>query len=880
MQALLNAIGLNNRNNVNENNQQNDENQNNRRQRRDDSGIINWNVIQAHSWTDTLYVQGVTYLESSEIPEGWSEKKRYLFKQRMKPYSVKDNALVLIDHHVPRWLMYDGVPTHAYTGELPVVYKVAKKSVIQSTLESYLKDPMLTGYSRDALYDKVVRDKWLGISKREIDTFLKNTDMISKGKAKFRAPIVKSYRPLFPMQHWQIDLIDMQAYKDDNQFYSWIVVIIDIFSKFVYVYPIMKKEPKFVANILNRIFLNGDIPKMIQHDDGTEFKGDVTKLLKEFNVKDITNAPYSPQTNGFVENKNKQIKNYIVTYMTSRKTETYYDVLNRIAFNINNTKHSVTKMTPFQIHRGVDIDTNRSIEIMKYSLNHQDNDLRFVEDNVDDEQQEILNKYVESAKKSYDRRVGLVKGIIHRVADKRERVDEQNAFNHPLVVGDKVHVGLTQFMNPGRKPIYIELRDRNGLTVEQLHPEHASPKTVIIDKKTPYKMYDYEFVVHSITKQGNKQYYILSIKINNELLFVYQKIKDNVFSDKMYRSQLYLIKNPPQFIPPRQYPYVDPDNPFVNPPGNDNNNTPPNPPVRNNNNTPRSPPMQPPRNNPPQRTPGTRKNNRNITRKNADRLLNGLKQPGHIQKFQPVYITIAFVLTNVRQITTLSGEIVEYKKNKKWKIRIYDPASKYSEDKGVVNKDGYFHLDTELNFDKYGVLNVENGWTFTRPEEIRKNFPNIFDPRTGVILRTQNVARNLSSDEMVSLLNIIQSDRRYGKMKEKRPLVYIDAYYEVLVPRKKEIRLMKYTGFLKMYFPPNSLIPGVINGEAVPDENNRNTGDFGTWIIEYIDPNAYGENEKTVYIELKPSTYKRKVALGWSFHNPVELRKQFYDVFS
>jgi len=873
MQALLNAIGINN----NEQNNQNENNQNRQQNRRNDTGVINWNVIQAHRWPDTLYDQGIAYLESSEIPEGWSEKKRYLFKQRMKPYSVKDNGLVLIDHHVPRWLMYDGVPTQAYTGELPVVYKVAKESIIQSTLESYLKDPMLTGYSRDALYDKVVRDKWLGISKREVDAFLKNTDMISKGKAKFRAPIVKSYRPLFPMQHWQIDLIDMQAYSEDNQFYSWIVVIIDIFSKFVYVYPIMKKEPKFVANILNRIFLNGDIPKMIQHDDGTEFKGDVTKLLKDFNVQDITNAPYSPQTNGFVENKNKQIKNYIVTYMTTRKTERYYDVLNRIAFNINNTKHSVTKMTPFQIHRGIDIDTNRGIEKMKYSLNAPD-DMRFEEDNVDDEQQELLDKYVESAKKSYDRRVGLVKGIIHRVADKRERVDEQNAFNHPLVIGDKVHVGLSQFMNPGRKPIYIELRDQNGLTVEQLHPEHAVPKTVIIDKKTPYKMYDYEFVIHSITKQGNKQYYILSMKRNNERLFVYQKIKQNVFSDKMYRSQLYLIKNPPQFIPSRQYPYVDPDNPFVNQPGNNNS---PSPPMRppGNNNTPPDPPMRPPGNNnntSQRRTPGPR----NITRANAERLLSGLKQPGNIQKFQPVYVTIAFVLTNVRQITTLSGEIVEYKKNRKWKIRIYDPGSKYTENKNVVNKDGYFHLETDLNFDKYNVLNVENGWTFTRPEEIRKYFPNIFETsrRVTPVSRTKNNARSLSQEEMLSLLNLVQSDRRYEKIKEKRPLVYVDVYYEV--QGKKKINFKKYTGYLKMYFPPNTRIPRAINGEAVPNENNRNTGDFGTWIIEYIDPNAYGENEQTIYVELKPSSYNKKEALGWSFQNPAELRKQFSDIFS
>tara|TARA_Y100000389_G_scaffold204361_1_gene256477 strand:+ start:18092 stop:20608 length:2517 start_codon:yes stop_codon:yes gene_type:complete len=838
MQALLNAIGLNNQNKQNIR-----------------TGVINWNVIQAHIWTDALYDHGIKYIESSEIPEGWSEKRTYLFKQRMKPYSIMDNTLVLVDHHIPRWLMYDGVPIQAYTGELPVVYKVAKESIIKNTLESYLKDPMLTGYSRDALYDKVVRDKWLGISKREVDTFLKNTDMISKGKAKFKAPIVKSYRPLFPVQHWQIDLIDMQAYADNNQFYSWIVVIIDIFSKFVYVYPIMKKEPKFVVNILNRIFLNGDIPKMIQHDDGTEFKGDVTKLLKDFKVKDITNAPYSPHTNGFVENKNKQIKNYIITYMTSRKTERYYDVLDRIAFNINNTKHSVTKMTPFQIHRGIDIDTNRCIEKMKYSLNPPEH-LRFEEDNVDAEQQEILDKYVESAKKSYDRRVGLVKGIIHRVADKRERVEEQNAFNHPLVVGDKVRVGLTQFMNPGRKPIHIELRDQNGLTVQQLHPEQVIPKTVIIDKKTPYKMYDYDFVIHSVIKQNNKQYYLLSTKVDNERLFVHQKIKQNVFSDKMYRSQLYLIKNPPQFIPHGKYPYVDPDNPYVSPGGN--NNTP----VNNN-------------------VGSTSR----ITRKNAERLLNALKQPGNIQKFQPVYITIAFVLTNVRQITTLSGEIVQFKKDKKWKIKIYDPESKYTEDKNVVNKDGYINLESDLNFGKYNVLNVENGWTFTRPETIRSNFPNIFTPGMGLppILRTNNGPRNISLDEMLQIMNVIQIDRQYDKMKEKRPLVYVDVYYEVLMPLKKgggeRVKLEKYTGYLKMFFPPNTSIPNTIPGEAVPNQNNRGTGIYGTWIIEYLDPNAYGQNEQTIYIELKPSNYRKKVVFGWTFHNSTELRKQFYDIF-
>ena len=799
-------------------------------------------------------------------------------------YSLKDEEIVLIDHHIPRWLTYDGVPTQSYTGELPVTYTVVKESKIRDILATYLKDPMLTGYSRDALYDKVVRDRWLGISKRDVESFLKNTDLISKSKASFTAPVIKSYRPLFPMQHWQIDLIEMseQSIVEANQFYRFLVVIIDIFSKFVYIYPIQKKEPQFVASILNRIFLNGDIPKIIQHDDGSEFKGSVTKLLKNFNIKDISNLPYSPQTNGFVENKNKQVKNMIQTYMATRRTKVYYNIIDRVAFNINNTKHSVTRMTPFQVHRGIDI--NNKVEKLSYSLDPPDEDI------IDEEQKELIDKYVESAKKSYDRRIGLVKGIIHRVADKRERVEEQNAFTHPIVIGDKVHVGLKQFMNPGIKPIYISLKDANGLTVESANPDNVIPKTVRIDKKTPYKMYEYEFTVDSIVKQGNKQYYILSIIRDNEKLFVYQMLKPNVFSNKMYRSQIYLIKNPPQYIPAREFPYVDPDNPFITP---GNNNTPRQPPGNNNaprqspgnNNAPRQPPgnnnaprQSPGNNNAPRQPPGNNNTPREresmqklstaLTSKQAERLLNVLRDG--IKKYAPVYVKIAFVHVNKGTIQTIDGEIVKY--NKRWTVRVYDPED---ED---ADRDGYFYVYAELKSTLYKVMNKENGWTFSYPDTIRKDFPHIFNPSKGgrPVPRSPDHQKEISMNDMKKIMRVIEKDRTFGKIKEKRPHVYVNVSYQI--KRKKGFAYASFTGYLKMYFPKNTRIPNIIPGEAVPE--NKTTGEFGIWIVEY-DDDAYNDGVQTEYVSLHPDKYaKKNVDFGWSFHNPVELRKQFSDVLS
>ena len=75
---------------------------------------------------------------------------------------------------------------------------------------------------------------------------------------------------MFPFEHWQMDLIDMsrEDLRIANKSYTWIIVIIDIFSKFVYIHPIVNKEPNTVSAVLEKIFLSGDIPKKIQHDDG------------------------------------------------------------------------------------------------------------------------------------------------------------------------------------------------------------------------------------------------------------------------------------------------------------------------------------------------------------------------------------------------------------------------------------------------------------------------------------------------------------------------------------------------------------------------------------------------------------------------------------
>ena len=47
---------------------------------------------------------------------------------------------------------------------------------------------------------------------------------------------------------WAADLIDMQAFSKDNNVIKYLLTVIDIFSKFVWIVPLKRKTEQEVAN--------------------------------------------------------------------------------------------------------------------------------------------------------------------------------------------------------------------------------------------------------------------------------------------------------------------------------------------------------------------------------------------------------------------------------------------------------------------------------------------------------------------------------------------------------------------------------------------------------------------------------------------------------
>ena len=54
---------------------------------------------------------------------------------------------------------------------------------------------------------------------------------------------------------WAADLIDMQEFSNDNNGIKYLLTVIDIFSKFVWIIPLKRKTGQEVANAFSRILM-------------------------------------------------------------------------------------------------------------------------------------------------------------------------------------------------------------------------------------------------------------------------------------------------------------------------------------------------------------------------------------------------------------------------------------------------------------------------------------------------------------------------------------------------------------------------------------------------------------------------------------------------
>ena len=189
-----------------------------------------------------------------------------------------------------------------------------------------------------------INQKYVGISKQDVADYLSRSVV-----HQLNAPVPRrvNNRPIVIKNKslvGQVDLVDMSNYAAANNNAHWIMVYIDLFSKFTQATSMQNKEQASVLAAYDKIMESMPIdwrPRTIQCDNGSEFLVQFQDHLKnKYNQKVIHSQAYNPSSQGCVERVNKTIKTAIFKAMTRYNSKRWIDLLPLILTNINNAPQS------------------------------------------------------------------------------------------------------------------------------------------------------------------------------------------------------------------------------------------------------------------------------------------------------------------------------------------------------------------------------------------------------------------------------------------------------------------------------------------------------------------------------------------------------------
>jgi hypothetical protein len=144
------------------------------------------------------------------------------------------------------------------------------------------------------------------------------------------------------MKYGLSDLVDMQSFSKFNNGVKYLLMVIDVFSKYGWIVPLKSKTGLEVAEALKKIFEERKCVKMWV-DKGKEF---YNKHVKALGVQLYSTE--NEEKSCVVERWNRTMKEKMFKYFSANNTNKYIDVLDEMVKNYNSTKHSSIKMTPVE----------------------------------------------------------------------------------------------------------------------------------------------------------------------------------------------------------------------------------------------------------------------------------------------------------------------------------------------------------------------------------------------------------------------------------------------------------------------------------------------------------------------------------------------------
>jgi Integrase core domain len=264
---------------------------------------------------------------------------------------------------------------------------------------------------------------------------------------------------------WQTDLICWESLADHNDGYKYILVVIDVFSKFAYSVALKSKTADSIIEAFKLIFNKTVLkPLQLSSDKGGEFRNRKFQYFMKKNHIRYDVVEDDQNKSSIAERFIRTLTTLIHKYFTAENTLRYVDVLEKITKSYNHRKHRSIGMAPIEVN-----ETN-ILKVYDNLTRHRKKSLTEPKCKVGDYVRVSRNKHL--FEKNYTAN-----------------------YSHEVFIIDRVLF---------RDPIVYRLKDLLGEEISGVFYEPEVQK-VIFDENTEYLI---DKIIKTRTKLGRKQSYV------------------------------------------------------------------------------------------------------------------------------------------------------------------------------------------------------------------------------------------------------------------------------------------------------------------------------------------------------------------------------------
>ena len=170
----------------------------------------------------------------------------------------------------------------------------------------------------------------------------------------------------------QCDLLDLSKYKGVNRGYSWILMVVDIYSRYAWLIPLKNKKTPTVLKAFEQLFASDKKlpPKNITSDNGSEFiNKQIQALFSKRGVKHWRAEPGDHHILGIIDRFSRTVRTMLRKWWAMQNTKQWIDVIDAIQDNYNDSVHRTIDARPADVWSGKAIPIRpKAVEVESFSV--------------------------------------------------------------------------------------------------------------------------------------------------------------------------------------------------------------------------------------------------------------------------------------------------------------------------------------------------------------------------------------------------------------------------------------------------------------------------------------------------------------------------------